>query len=394
MTGRFDLQLPAPTGVAATQGTTTAGITVSWNAVTGAASYRVLRASAPDDLFWLVAASSVTGTSWTDTSVSVSVNYYYRVQALNGVNVSPRSDWAVGYRAAFGAPTGVSATDGTGNGAGGNYVRVSWNAVVGATGYSVYRATSANGAYTWVGNTTWNYLDDSPTYNVTYYYRVRAYANVSFPGVWSGYDSGWRWNMTAGLTGHWPFDDNWWDYGFADSKWDDFTTFSGNPFRSTTRVVGSASADLDGDDMSTSTGKVFMSSDRRQVSVGFWVAFRASYSPVNYFMSCADFGFAQSDGNQIAFAIATSGMNSAITTVTLNTWTHIVGTFDGSTIRIYKNGVLAASTSHPGTVYLRDNFLTLGGWHTGGSWNGLVDDLRIYNRVLTAAEIQGLYGGR
>jgi len=393
VTAKFDLQLPAPTGVAATQGTTTAGITVTWNAVSGAANYRVYRSTSADGLYYRIFPDATT-TSWTDTSISASVNYYYKVQAVADVNLSALSAWAVGYRAEFAAPTDVKATDGTGNGEGQNYVRVSWNAVGGAAGYSVYRATSANGTYSPIGNTTNLYLDNSSSlsYNVTYYYRVRAYRDVNFPGVWSAHDSGWIWNIFANRSGHWPFDGIWYDYGTADGKYDHFTSFSGNPSFST-GIVGSYAARFDGDDMATSTGKTFMSSDRKQVSVAFWVAFMSNYTSINYFMMCSDFGFNQKNGNEIAFAISTPSTNNATTTIPLSTWTHIVGTYDGSTIRIYKNGTLAASTLWAGTVADMDRYLTVGGW-TSGTWNGFVDDLRIYNRVLTASEIQGLYGWR
>ena len=44
--------------------------------------------------------------------------------------------------------------------------------------------------------------------------------------------------------------------------------------------------------------------------------------------------------------VATSPANS----VNLNQWSHVVGTYDGSTIKIYINGVLQASTSISGTI--------------------------------------------
>lgn len=58
-------------------------------------------------------------------------------------------------------------------------VRITWSSVSGATGYYVYRSTSANGTYSKIGTTSNSYLSDS---NVkvgnTYYYKVKAYNSV------------------------------------------------------------------------------------------------------------------------------------------------------------------------------------------------------------------------
>ena len=88
--------------------------------------------------------------------------------------------------------------------------------------------------------------------------------------------------------------------------------------------------------------------------------------------------------------------------ITLNTWQHVAGTWDGSQngggIHIYVNGVLAdgASVSGAGTaVSDASQALYLG--NIPGSLNrgfdGTIDDVRVYNRVLSASEIQSLVAG-
>ena len=69
-----------------------------------------------------------------------------------------------------------------------------------------------------------------------------------------------------------------------------------------------------------------------------------------------------------------------------NVWAHIVTTFDGTTARIYKNGIEVAS-GNKSTWNTANNGL----FYLGGSNNIAVDDLKIYNRVLTQAEITSLY---
>ncbi len=73
----------------------------------------------------------------------------------------------------------------------------------------------------------------------------------------------------------------------------------------------------------------------------------------------------------------------------LNTWTHLATTFDGAVLRLYVNGVLAASTSGSGAMAASTGVLRIGGNSIWGEWfAGLIDEVRVYNRVLSAGEIQ------
>lgn len=81
-------------------------------------------------------------------------------------------------------------------------------------------------------------------------------------------------------------------------------------------------------------------------------------------------------------------------TISANTWYHIVATWDGSTERIYVNGEEATITGTQATD---------SGWGTtheiGQCWttsdyqfDGLIDDVRIFNRELCLDEVENLYG--
>ena len=75
--------------------------------------------------------------------------------------------------------------------------------------------------------------------------------------------------------------------------------------------------------------------------------------------------------------------------VPLNTWTHLAATYDGTTLRLYANGVLAGSKAISGSLLNTPNPLTIGG---NAVWSeffqGQIDEVRLYNRALTATEIQ------
>jgi hypothetical protein len=81
-------------------------------------------------------------------------------------------------------------------------------------------------------------------------------------------------------------------------------------------------------------------------------------------------------------AIGTSGLP-------LNTWTHLAFTYGGGMLRLYVNGVQVGTRAITGNVRMSAETLTIGGNSVWGEWfNGTIDEVRLYNRELTAAEIQ------
>jgi hypothetical protein len=75
--------------------------------------------------------------------------------------------------------------------------------------------------------------------------------------------------------------------------------------------------------------------------------------------------------------------------VALNAWTHLAVTYDGSSMRFYTNGVLVRTTSNVTPIKASTGNLRIGGNSVWGEFfSGLIDDVRIYNRALTATEIQ------
>ena len=76
-------------------------------------------------------------------------------------------------------------------------------------------------------------------------------------------------------------------------------------------------------------------------------------------------------------------------TLPVNTWTHLAGTYDGTTLRLFVNGTQVASTAVSGSISTSTGPLRIGGnlmW--GEYFQGSIDDVRVYNRALIVAEIQ------
>jgi autotransporter-associated beta strand protein len=78
----------APTGIVATPGNTQVSLT--WNAVSGAASYNVKRSSVSGSNYTIIAANTA-ATSYSDSSVTNWTTFYYVVSALNPSGEGPNS---------------------------------------------------------------------------------------------------------------------------------------------------------------------------------------------------------------------------------------------------------------------------------------------------------------
>jgi len=72
----------------------------------------------------------------------------------------------------------------------------------------------------------------------------------------------------------------------------------------------------------------------------------------------------------------------------LNAWTHLAATYSSGALRIYVNGVLASSQSVTGSIVSSTRPLRIGGNTVWGEYfAGRIDEVKIYNRALSAAEI-------
>ncbi|MEE9525510.1 MAG: LamG-like jellyroll fold domain-containing protein [Candidatus Woesearchaeota archaeon] len=84
--------------------------------------------------------------------------------------------------------------------------------------------------------------------------------------------------------------------------------------------------------------------------------------------------------------------------ITINQWHHLVGTFDGTTMKLYRNGNLVNTSSFTGPGCDKSARLLIGaypGTSYGGTeeeeFDGMIDEVTIFNRSLSAEQIQALY---
>jgi hypothetical protein len=105
------------------------------------------------------------------------------------------------------------------------------------------------------------------------------------------------------------------------------------------------------------------------------------------------------DDNRMQFVITTgSGNKKCNGTIELsqNQWYHVAGTYDGSNLRLYVNGVLDASVSHSGILSVSVPEIILGAGTVSGSddrcLDGFIDEVRVWTTARTQTQIrQNMY---
>jgi hypothetical protein len=173
-------------------------------------------------------------------------------------------------------------------------------------------------------------------------------------------------------------------------------TISGPTWSSAGRFGGALSFDgvndwvtiADQNDLDLTNGMTLEAWVRPTTVSGAWrtVIFKEVSGSVVYSL------YAHNGSSAPASEIVTGGSfrNAAGTsTLALNTWTHLAATYNGAQLLLYVNGTLVRTVAVTGNMAASTGVLRLGGNNIWSEWfAGLIDEVRIYNRALSAAEVQ------
>jgi uncharacterized repeat protein (TIGR02543 family) len=152
-------------------------IKLTWIADPGADYYDIYRATSLTGTYAKIK-SAATGSTYTNGGLVTNQIYYYKIRAyamVNGLRVNcPNISAIVSAKPVPSVPASFTVAP-----ASATSIKVVWNAVNGANGYEVWRASSQTGIYARVkitANTSW--INLYLTNGKTYYYKVRAYRLV------------------------------------------------------------------------------------------------------------------------------------------------------------------------------------------------------------------------
>ncbi|UOQ96195.1 T9SS type A sorting domain-containing protein [Hymenobacter sp. 5317J-9] len=137
------------------------------------------------------------------------------------------------------------------------------------------------------------------------------------------------------------------------------------------------------------------------LSLEGWVkvtAFKTAFPYITSIMGIEDgnaaamlrFGDATIPAGKLQFVLTVGTVQYKVTsnaTCTANTWYHVAGTFDGTAMKLYINGALDNSTAVTGTAAATGVFYLGRNYEALRTLNGSLDELRVWTRALTAAEI-------
>jgi len=147
-------------------------VRISWTSVSENAVYAVMRSSSKNGAYVNVGTvTAVSGdVSFTDKALAPAEIRYYKVSRIKNEEMVRESN-AVSVKMPLTPPAAVktSLVDG-------KYVKISWNKVAGATGYTIYRGLSKTGTYKKLKSVTaTNYVDKDIYSGEGFYYKVLAY---------------------------------------------------------------------------------------------------------------------------------------------------------------------------------------------------------------------------
>ena len=210
---------------------------------------------------------------------------------------------------------------------------------------------------------------------------------------------------STGLVGYWPLNEGSGSSTIDQSGNGNTGTWVGNgPYYTTNAKVGTYAGNFDGSTdyvFIPNTGNKIMPTSNQPFTISVWLntntvasAWYAIGSNETWLTSGYRFVLVCNGTSCIAalWCNQSGGTLTGINTSALsaNTWYLVTVSYNGTSGSTYLNGVLQGTTT--GTVLGNTNNIDWGGGIGGvDAFSGYLDDARIYNRALSASEVQGLY---
>jgi concanavalin A-like lectin/glucanase superfamily protein len=125
----------------------------------------------------------------------------------------------------------------------------------------------------------------------------------------------------------------------------------------------------------------------KNLSIEMWVAPTVTAGTSWPLSNALQYGLGIDEGK--LYCVFGSHTEHAVTTLSINTWTHVACTWDGATVKAYVGGGLAGCAMAPTSTIANVN---TGGTDIGLAYVGALDDVHVYARVLAVADVRMLAG--
>jgi hypothetical protein len=204
----------------------------------------------------------------------------------------------------------------------------------------------------------------------------------------------------AGLVGWWKFDENRGTVAKDSSGGNHDGTLIGNAHWAPGRIGGAVALGGDGGCVKIANKDAFDFSG--QVTLAAWVNIHDVSSQWMAIITKGENAWRLStvdNENKIHFSVnhfdRTGGIRSG-NEISLNQWHHLVAVYDGKAMNLYVDGRLDSTSPWTGGISRDDADVFIGenADRMGRGFNGLIDDVRIYNYALPESEIRHLATGQ
>jgi hypothetical protein len=201
---------------------------------------------------------------------------------------------------------------------------------------------------------------------------------------------------TAGLVGYWSFD-NGTGASATDSSGNGNSGALAGGATWTTGKVGTGALQFDG-----TTGYVSIANipfgGTKPISVCAWIK-PSGFSGARTIFSEASEIVLQMNGTSVVWILNSFATNDRVTVagnMTAGNWYHVCGVYNtGGAMQVYIDGTLRGSVTPTGSYAGVSNKIEIGrmGGYNSGYFGGSIDEVRLYNVALSAADVVATFGG-
>jgi len=281
---------------------------------------------------------------------------------------------------------------------------LSWTPGVGAVTHDVYFGTSQDDVASGSGDTSKGNQADA-TYDpgilsgeTNYYWRID---EIEADGITKHTGDVWRFRTAPDMpitdpnfVGWWTLDEGQGTVALDWSGHGNHGTIKGNP----QWVIGyhGSALDFDGAGDYVDCGNPPLLTIRNQITMAVWFKIAAFVNDWEAIISKGDNAYRLSrsatTGNAAHMGVNGTSANyfDGTTLIANDEWHHIAGVYNGSQAMIYVDGVLGTATPCTGQINDTNDSFFIGenSGSRGRYSNGIIDDVRLYNRALTQDEIK------